>query len=154
MPWPAIGVRHRFGRHFSKEIAVKREMDPSPMVDGVIEWSDIKPSARERLLRSALHKEMNRSKPLHQRDKEEDEEEEEYEDSGIGEHDEENDALVNLHNEKGKPKSIPVTEEDLSDDAIETLRKKSKVADPEVEKDRRPKIKSGKYRKKTPPKAE
>lgn len=131
---------------------MKREMDPSPLLDGVIEWSDIKPSARERLLRSALHKERNRSKPLHQRDKD-DEDEDEYEDSGIGEHDKENDALVDLHDEKGKPKSIPVTEEDLSDDAVETLRKKSKVADPEAEKDRRPKIKNVKYRQKTPPKA-
>lgn len=65
----------------------------------------------------------------------------------------ENRKLVDLHNEKGEPADIPMTDEDVDDDIAKALSEKRKPADPEAEKSDRPKLKGAKYKAKRNPKA-
>ncbi len=87
-------------------------------MDFEFDLSDLKESAVRRMLMSALKRDGQRSKPSHKRDEDVQKEIEE-------EDDEENSKLADLHSSsKGEASPIPVTEEDLSDDAAEEMKKK------------------------------
>lgn len=90
-----------------------------------IDLSDLKESAVRRMLREAITTDKNRSLPLHKR-KEKLEVEED--DDATKEADDENDKLVELSREHGAPKDVPVTNEDVSEEASEKLEPPKKVA--------------------------
>jgi hypothetical protein len=82
--------------------------------------SDLKESAVRRMLMSAMKRESSRSKPAHKRDEDTQKEIEE-------EDEEENSKLADLHSDsKGEANPLPVTEEDMSEEAAEELKKKAK----------------------------
>lgn len=84
-----------------------------------IDLSDLKESAVRRMLREAISTEKNRSLPLHKRSKKP--LEVEAEDDATEEADDENDKLVELASEHGEPKELPMTNEDVSEEAGEKL---------------------------------
>lgn len=84
-------------------------------------FSDLTKAAKDRLLRKALMSEANRQKPLHQRDKSMD-------DPDTEEQDEEMEKTVELHQKRGKPAPIPVTDEDFSEDVAATISQGAKAA--------------------------
>jgi len=86
-----------------------------------IDLSDLKESAVRRMLREAISKETDRSKPASKRDKELQAELEEAADD-------ENDKLVEMSASKGESSPIPVSEEDVSDEANDSLKKKPRMA--------------------------
>lgn len=91
-----------------------------------IDLSDIKESAVRRMLREAISTEKSRSLPLHKRSKQKLEvaaEDEATEDS-----DDENEKLVGLAEEHGKPADIPMTNEDVSEEARDKLEPPKKIA--------------------------
>lgn len=92
----------------------------------MIDVSDLKESAVRRMLREAICTESNRSLPLHKRNQQKLEAEAPDEDSE--EADEENEKLVQLSEEHGKPAEIPMTDEDISEEAGEKLAPPKKPA--------------------------
>lgn len=84
-----------------------------------IDLSDLKDSAVRRMLREAISTEKNRSLPLHRRNKKP--LEVEAEDEATEDAEDENDKLVELASEQGEPKDIPVTNEDISEEAGDKL---------------------------------
>lgn len=91
-----------------------------------IDLSDLKESAVRRMLREAITTEHDRSLPLHRRGKKPLEVEDE--DDATEEADEENEKLVSLSQEHGKPADIPMTNEDVSEEASEKLEPPKKPA--------------------------
>jgi hypothetical protein len=84
-----------------------------------IDLADLKESAVRRMLREAISTEQNRSLPLHKRNKKP--LEVEAEDEATEDADDENEKLVELASEHGAPKDIPVTKEDISEEAGDKL---------------------------------
>lgn len=82
-----------------------------------IDLSDLKDSAVRRMLREAISTEKTRSLPLHKRSKKP----LEVEDEATEDAEDENDKLVELASEQGEPKDIPVTNEDVSEEAGDKL---------------------------------
>jgi hypothetical protein len=88
--------------------------------------TDLKDSAVRRMLRHAISKEKNRSLPMHKRkpDGKLDEV-----DDATEEAEEENEKLADLAEEgKGKPAPVEMDDEDMSDEAMETLEPPKKKA--------------------------
>jgi hypothetical protein len=83
-------------------------------------FSDLTKAAKDRLLRKALMSEANRQKPLHRRDKE-------MGDPDTEEADEEMEKTVELHQNRGKPAPIPVSDEDFSEDVAATITQGAKA---------------------------
>jgi hypothetical protein len=82
-----------------------------------IDLSDLKDSAVRRMLREAISTEKTRSLPLHKLNKKP----LEVEDDASEDAEDENDKLVELASEQGEPKDIPVTNEDISEEAGDKL---------------------------------
>lgn len=92
----------------------------------IIRMSDLKESCVRRLLEEAVMKESERSLPIHKRGKERKEK-----DDATEEMDEENDKLVELDRERGEPSDVEMDDEDMSDEAMEEIKKvSSKSAKP------------------------
>jgi hypothetical protein len=89
-----------------------------------IDLADLKESAVRRMLREAISTEKDRSLPLHKRGKQK----LEVEDESTEEADEENEKLVELAEEHGEPKDIPMTNEDVSEEAGDKLTPPKKTA--------------------------
>lgn len=88
--------------------------------------TDLKDSAVRRMLRQAISKEKNRSLPMHKRKPEGEAAEV---DDATDEAEEENNKLADLAEEgKGKPAPVEMDDEDMSDEAIETLEPPKKKA--------------------------
>lgn len=84
-----------------------------------IDLSDLKESAVRRMLREAMTTESERSLPLHRRGKQK--LEVEAEDEATEDADDEHDKLAALAAEKGEPAEIPMTNEDISEEAGDKL---------------------------------
>lgn len=84
-----------------------------------IDLTDLKESAVRRMLREAITTEKDRSLPLHKRSKQK--LEVEAEDDATEDADDENEKLVELSEEQGKPAEIPMTHEDISEEAGDKL---------------------------------
>lgn len=97
--------------------AVKKEM--SALDDFEFSLEDLKPSAKDRLLRRVMRMEANRRLPMHKRDKD-------IDDPDTADQDEEMEKTADLHAERGKPSPVPVTEDDFSEDAAIEIAKSSK----------------------------
>lgn len=91
-----------------------------------IDLSDLKESAVRRMLRDAISTEHERSLPLHKRGKKP--LEVEADDEATEEADEENEKLVSLAEERGQPKELPITNEDVSEEAGDKLAPPKKPA--------------------------
>jgi hypothetical protein len=87
-----------------------------------IDPSEITHKGLQRMLRTALSQMRDRSQPLHKRG---DDKAEEL-DADTEEADEENSKLVDLHQSRGTPAPIPVTDEDLPETVAEKLPMKKK----------------------------
>lgn len=92
-----------------------------------IDLSDLKESAVRRMLRDAITTEQDRALPLHRRAKKKLEVESE-DDEATEEADEENEKLVSLAEEQGQPKELPITNEDVSEEAGDKLTPPKKPA--------------------------
>lgn len=90
-----------------------------------IDLSDLKESTVRRMLREAISTDKNRSLPLHKR---KEKLEVETHDDATAEADEEGEKLATLAEEKGKPADIPMTDEDMSEEAVEKLAPPKKTA--------------------------
>lgn len=92
--------------------------------------SDLKEAAVRRMLRQAILREKNRSLPMHKRKGESDiKEEAEDVDEATEEADEEASKLATLHeDQKGKAAPVEMDDEDMSDEAMETLEPPKKKA--------------------------
>lgn len=88
-----------------------------------IDLSDLKESAVRRMLREAISREKTRSLPAHKRGKPAESEAESEEDDDS---DEEHSKIADLAAEKGEPKPIPMTDEDMSEGSVEPLVEKTK----------------------------
>lgn len=97
-------------------------------MDLKFDLSDFKESTVRRMLREFISTENERSLPLHKRGKQKPE----IEDDATEEADEENEKLVELAAEQGEPKDIPVTHEDISEEAGEKLESPKKAAPKKV----------------------
>lgn len=82
-----------------------------------IDLSEITHKGLQRMLRTALSQSKDRSQPLHKRGNAEVEESDEETDEA----DSENSKLVELHQSRGTPSPIPVTDEDLPDSVASKL---------------------------------
>lgn len=83
-------------------------------------FDDIKPSTLKRMLAQAVRTEKNRSLPLHKRKSKEELVSED--DDATEESDAEMDKLADLSEEKkGKAADVALTDEDMSDEAMEEL---------------------------------
>jgi len=91
-----------------------------------IDLADLKESAVRRMLREAITTHKNSSLPMHKRGKKQDELE--VEDHNADSEDEENEKLTELASEKGEPAEIPMTNEDISEEAGEKLMPPKKMA--------------------------
>jgi hypothetical protein len=91
-----------------------------------IDLSDLKESAVRRMLRDAITTEHERSLPMHRRGKKQ--LEVEAEDEATEDADDENQKLVELAEENGKPADIPMTNEDVSEEAGDKLAPPKKPA--------------------------
>lgn len=86
-----------------------------------IDPSEITHKGLQRMLRTALAQMKDRSLPLHKRSGAEvEEQDDETEDA-----DKENDKLVKLHQSRGEPAPIPMTDEDLPESVADKLPKKA-----------------------------
>lgn len=85
-----------------------------------IDPKEITHKGLQRMLRTALAQMSERSKPLHQRKEVEVEEQ----DDDTEEADRENDKLVELHQQRGKPADIPTTDEDFNESVADKLPKR------------------------------
>ncbi len=74
------------------------------------------------VLDETLDKEFKRRKPLHRRD----EVKKSKKDADTKESDEENEKLADLAAERGEAAPLPLDDEDFSDDATDSLKKKTK----------------------------
>lgn len=93
----------------------------SAKMDFEIDFSEITHKGLQRMLRTALAQSKEREKPLHRRGESE---EMDDVDDDTNEADKENSKLVELHQGRGSPAPIPVTDEDLSEPVSEKLPKK------------------------------
>jgi hypothetical protein len=91
-----------------------------------IDLADLKESAVRRMLREAITTQKNSSLPLHKRGKKQDDIVEDDDASETA--DEENEKLTELAAEKGEPKEIPMTNEDISEEAGEKLMPPKKMS--------------------------
>lgn len=83
-------------------------------------FDDIKPSALRRMLTQAVRLEANRSQPLHKRKSKEQLAVDD--DDATEEADDEMEKLADLSEEKkGKAAGVPLTDEDMSDEAMDEL---------------------------------
>lgn len=80
--------------------------------------SDFKEAAVRRMLASALKREAGRKKPYHKRDPEIQKEIEDEEDD-------EDESMAELESSKGEANPLPVTEEDMSEETADNLKKKA-----------------------------
>lgn len=94
--------------------------DPKVEMEFEIDFKEITHKGLQRMLRTALSQISDRSKPLHQRTGAEVEEQ----DDDTEEADKENDKLVELHQERGSPSPIPMTDEDVPEVVADKLPKK------------------------------
>lgn len=86
----------------------------------LIRITDLKDSCVRRLLEEAVLKDSERSLPMHKRGKDRPEKDDATEES-----DDENDKLVALDRERGEPNDVELDDEDMSDEAMEDLKKVS-----------------------------
>jgi hypothetical protein len=99
---------------------MSKDNDYDASVDVEIDlFRDLTVAAKDRLLRKALMVDANRRKPLHRRDPEAD-------DPASDEQDMERERTVDLHQNKGKPAPIPVTDEDFPEEVADELPKAKK----------------------------
>jgi hypothetical protein len=96
------------------------KVEPKVETEFEIEFKEITHKGLQRMLRTALAQLNDRSKPLHQRKGSEIEEQ----DEDTEESDKENNKLVELHQERGAPAPIPMTDEDVPEVVADRLPKK------------------------------
>lgn len=92
--------------------------------DQYVDFSEITHKGLQRMLREAYMNSRERSQPMHKRGKEDDG----RIDEETADADEENSKLVDLHQSRGTPAPIPVTDEDLSETVASKLPMKKKGA--------------------------
>lgn len=96
------------------------KIEPKVELEFEIDFKEITHKGLQRMLRTALAQINDRSKPLHQRTGAEvDDEDEDTAEAG-----KENDKLVELHQERGAPSPIPMTDEDVPEVVADKLPKK------------------------------
>jgi|APCry1669189034_1035192.scaffolds.fasta_scaffold02793_2 hypothetical protein len=83
-----------------------------------VDLSDFKDSSIRRMLRDALHQHAERELPIHKRESKDGEP-----DEATKEQDDENDKLVAMHNSRGEPAPIPVTDEDMPEEVSDRMMK-------------------------------
>ncbi len=85
-----------------------------------IRLTHMQPHEARNSMREAIAKEKNRSLPMHRRKAAVEAADHDYDTEDA---EEENDKLVELASENGEPSEIPMTDEDMSEDAVKPLLK-------------------------------
>lgn len=91
-----------------------------------VDLTDFKDSSIRRMLRDALSQQSERELPMHKRASKDGEP-----DDATKEQDDENDKLVEMHNSRGEPAPIPVTDEDLPEEVSDRLKRAKPDAKPD-----------------------
>ena len=98
---------------------MKKDTDDASVDLDIDIFRDLTAAAKDRILRKALMMDANRRKPVHRRDPDK-------EDTASDEQDMERERTVDLHQNKGKPAPIPVTDEDFPEDVADEIPKAKK----------------------------